>query len=117
MQRTNSWPFLALQFGTEVARTIVNGEAYYWYNVEPGKFAAWTNWADEHGTHAQRFYNTLCMAYGADRASFQDLVDKKWLPAERAENCAAEFKQVKSAFIKTMLPFIDQDKIKKVELR
>jgi Putative metallopeptidase len=109
--------FLALQFGTEVARTIINGEAYYWYNAEPARFVAWSNWADEHGTHAQRFYNTLCMAYGGDRDSFKDLVDKKWLPLERAQNCAAEFEQVKAAFIKTVLPFIDQEKIGKVQLR
>jgi hypothetical protein len=109
--------FLALQFGKDVARTIINGEAYFWYNANPDRFVAWTNWSDTHGTDAQRFYNTLCMAYGGDPDTFKEFVEKKWLPAQRAENCAAEFQQVRSAFIKTVLPFIDREKLKAVESR
>jgi hypothetical protein len=109
--------FLALEFGNEVARTIVNGEAYFWYNVDPARFVAWTNWADEHGTNAQRFYNTLCMAYGKDPQSFKDLVEKQWLPADRAGLCAVEFEQIRSAFVKTVLPFIDRDKIEELRSR
>ena len=38
--------------------------------------------ADEHGTPAQRFYNVLCMAYGADKELFGDFVAKGFLPKE-----------------------------------
>jgi hypothetical protein len=109
--------FLALEFGKEVARTIVNGEAYFWYNAGPDRFVAWTNWSDTHGTDAQRFYNTLCMAYGGYPDSFKDLVEKQWLPRERAAHCASEFQQVRSAFIKTVLPFIDQEKLEDLRKR
>jgi putative metallopeptidase DUF4344 len=109
--------FLALEFGKEVARTIINGEAYFWYNLDPARFVNWANWSDIHGTHAQRFYNTLCMAYGGDPRWFKDLVDRQWLPAERAPHCAAEFQQVRSAFIKTVLPFIDQEKLEELRSR
>ena len=69
------------------------------------------------GPSAQRFYNTLCLAYGGEREWFKDFVDKGWLPKERADNCANEYQQVKYAFVKTILPFIDQDLMKKVQAR
>ncbi len=98
-----------------MARTIVNGEAYFWYkSPNPEK---WAHYADEHGTAGQRYYNTLCLAYGGDPASFKDFVDKNWLPADRAKNCAAEFQQIRSAFIKTVLPFIDPEMMKQVQAR
>ena len=46
-----------------------------------------------------------------------EVYETRGLPLERAQNCAAEFEQVKSAFIKTVLPFIDQEKIGKIQLR
>ena len=42
---------------------------------------------DEHGTPAQRLYNLLCIAYGSDKELFADVVEKGYLPKERAE-CA-----------------------------
>ena len=50
------------------------------------KSQEWAQYADEHGTAAQRFYNTLCLAYGGEREWFQDFIDKGWLPKERAKN-------------------------------
>ena len=48
-----------------------------------------TRFADVHGTPAQRFYNVLCIAYGADAQLFGDMVAKGYLPKERAEDCKA----------------------------
>jgi hypothetical protein len=107
--------FLALQFSKDVARRIVNGEAYFWFNDRNPE--AWAQYSDNHGTARQRFYNTLCMAYGGDPATFKDYVDKGWLPPERAVNCAAEYQQVRNAFAKTVLPFIDPELMKKVQAR
>ena len=64
--------------------------------------------ADEHGTPAQRFYNLLCIAYGADAQLFADLVQKGYLPKERAEGCAEEYQQVVYAFQMLIGPHIDQ---------
>ena len=52
---------------------------------------------------------------GADPQHFKDFIDKGWLPKERAAGCAAEFQQVREAFSKTVLPFINQGLIKKVQ--
>jgi Putative metallopeptidase len=107
--------FLALQFNTQVARTVIRGYAYIWAAF--GNPKEWAQYAGEHGTSSQRFYNTLCLAYGADPKTFKDFIDRNWLPKERAENCASEYQQVKTAFAKTILPFIDPELMKKVQAR
>jgi hypothetical protein len=115
--------FIALQFDKNVARTIVKGLVYSMLvldnpptkapvpsvlnpplNCSSDPFCAYS---DTHGAPAQRLYNTLCLAYGADNATFGDFVEKGWLAKERAEQCRNEYQQVKSAFAKTVYPFID----------
>jgi hypothetical protein len=59
---------------------------------------ATTDLADEHGTPAQRFYNLLCIAHGAEPRLFQDVVDKGYLPKDRADGCDEEYAQVQKAF-------------------
>jgi hypothetical protein len=105
--------FIALQFNKDVARTVVRGYAYIWRAL--GNPREWAQYADEHGTSGQRFYNTLCLAYGGDPTTFKEFVDKGWLPKERAAGCAAEYQQTRLAFVKTILPFIDQGMMKKVQ--
>jgi hypothetical protein len=36
---------------------------------------------------------------------------------ERAENCADEYQQIRYAFVKTILPFVDSEMLKKVQAR
>jgi hypothetical protein len=111
---------VALQFGKETARTAVKGFAYLWKisamaGGDPGKnFQAY---ADSHGTASQRMYNTLCLAYGAQPGWFQDFVDSKWLPEDRAKGCKREYDLAFSAFKRTVLPFIDPAQMEKVRAR
>jgi hypothetical protein len=106
--------FMALQFSNDVSQMVVKGYAYMaknWF-----AFGA-PLWSDVHGTGLQRYYNTLCIAYGAEPAQFKALLDKSDMPKDRAANCANEYDQVKAAFAKTVYPFIDQDMMKKVQAR
>ena len=70
--------------------------------------------ADAHGTPAQRFYNLLCIAYGADPQLFGDVVEKGLLPKDRAEDCEDEYQQVAFAYQKLIGPHIDRALEKKV---
>jgi hypothetical protein len=106
--------FIALQFSKDVARTIVLGNAYLykvWFAFGAPAFF------DEHGTGLQRYYNSLCLAYGGQPDLFKDLVDKGELPKTRAANCAREYQQAVLAFQKTVLPFVERDLMKKVQER
>ncbi len=109
--------YVLLQFDESDARRLIYGVAYS-YNIDASKPSMKkTPFADEHGLPAQRFYNVLCMAYGADSKLFADVVDKKYLPRERAEGCADEYDQVIRALNKLIGPYIDQALAKQVRAR
>ena len=61
--------------------------------------------ADEHGTPSQRFFNVLCLAYGADKELFADFVSKGYLPQDRSEGCEDEYAQVDRAFERLIMPY------------
>jgi hypothetical protein len=108
--------FIALQFNKDVARTIIKGFAYQWaMEQDPSASAPMSVWSDEHGKAGQRMYNTLCLGYGGDPQTFQEFVDRGWLPKKRAEHCGKEFQQLKFAFVKTILPFIDRNLMTRVQ--
>ena len=71
--------------------------------------------SDEHGTGLQRYYNTLCIAYGRDPTLFKEFVDRGDLPKQRASECASEYQQIKRGFEKTVLPFVDRAMMQKVQ--
>ncbi len=109
--------FLLLQFGKDVARRTLTGVAYM-YGLEKTNGTPTDNdFADVHGTPAQRFYNNLCIAYGGDPNTFNDFVQKKLLPRGRALGCQQEYQKLAFAFQKLILPYIDVQLMKKVQAR
>lgn len=101
------------QFGPDVARRTIPGTVYLWRSIAESE-GAWGHdaFSDEHGNPLQRAYNYLCMAYGADPATFQYFVDSGLLPKARAEHCGREYKQIVHAFAATILPHVDLEKMK-----
>jgi hypothetical protein len=102
--------YIMLRFGKTEARRLILGSAYQYkgdlgektVKVELKKFS------DEHGTPAQRFFNLLCIAYGSDDKLFADLVDKGYLPKDRAEGCEGEYRQVAHAMTRLIAPHVDK---------
>jgi len=108
--------FLALQFNKDVELTLIKGFVYEWaVEKDPAASAPMSAYSDEHGTASQRMYNSLCLAYGGDPQTFQQFVDKGYLPKERAANCAHDFALVKYAFETTIFPFVDDDLMARVK--
>ena len=100
-----------LQFGKSESRRLIVGTAYA-YNMDEKKIdqcRSMEDYADEHGTPAQRFYNVLCIAYGADTRLFGYIVNKGFLPKTRAEYCEEEYEQVQDAVDLLIVPHIDLD--------
>ena len=109
--------YLLLQFAKDDARRLIVGVAYA-YNMDASRPSTKANpFADEHGLPAQRFYNILCMGYGADSKLFADLVEKGHLPKERAEGCEGEYDQVVRAMTKLIGPYIDRARAKQVRAK
>jgi hypothetical protein len=106
--------FLMLQFGDDVARIGIKGATFF-YIVSAARSTGKPAFYDVHGMDKQRIYNYLCLGYGAKPATFQDYVDKGFLPKERTTDCKNEYERVKRAFALTMLPYIDQEQMIKVQ--
>jgi len=83
--------FLLLRAGEGLARRVLGGAAWMYLHDSKGRMPDDSDFSDVHGLDSQRFYNVLCMAHGSDPASFKGIVEKGYLPKERAEGCADEF--------------------------
>jgi hypothetical protein len=110
--------FIMLQFGRGQARRLIGGAAWAWraylgdYKknpVVPKRIAAF---ASDHGLPEERFYNLLCLAFGANRQEFADAED--YLPPTRSQTCWHEYQTVLRAFHKEIRPHIDQEKARRV---
>ena len=103
--------YTLLQFGETESRRLIAGTAYA-YHMDEKKIdscRSMEDYASEHGTPAQRFFNVLCIAYGADAKLYGDIVSKGYLPKSRAEFCEEEYEQVQDAVDLLIIPHIDLD--------
>jgi hypothetical protein len=102
--------YIMLHLGKVEARRLIGGTAYAYKNEAEAAFApaAMRQFGDAHGTPAQRFYNLLCIAYGADTQLFADMVEEAHLPKERIADCKDEYRQVAHAYEKLIGPHIDR---------
>jgi len=110
---------IMLQFGPKVALTTIKGTYNAWHHMNAERLQSQkgdikpAQEADEHSIDIQRAFNYLCIAYGKDPATFQELADRL-LPRARTAHCADEYKQAALAFKKTVLPEVDLDIMKEV---
>lgn len=109
--------YITIQLGRTTARRLIGGTAHVYMSealVEVSGPQKLERFANEHGTPAQRFYNLLCIAYGADPEFSKGLVTKGYLPASRAENCEDEYTQAEHAYKTLIGPHVDQRMATKV---
>jgi len=102
--------YMVLQFGKEQARRLILGTAYSYKNyiLNPTVTAPLAAFSDAHAPPPERFYNLLCLAYGADAALFADFVTEGYLPQDRAKNCRREYGELAYAFNKFIVPHLDR---------
>ena len=111
--------YTMLQFGKDQAKGLITGAAYSYKNYvqNPDVSAPLAAFSDVHAAPAQRFYNMLCLAYGADPILFAEFVAKDsadYLPKARARNCKNEYDQVTFAFRDLIRPNLDEQLEKQV---
>jgi len=110
--------YLMLQFPAREKRGLILGAAYS-YASELGvrsardlkrprlRFGSHVSFANEHSTPAQRLFSLLCMSYGSDKELFASIVDRGYLPKDRAEMCEDEYRQIEFAYRTLIAPHID----------
>ena len=103
--------YIMLKMEKDEARRLIMGTAYQYENDVQSSTVSMPlhKFADAHGTPLQRYFNVLCLAYGADKELFADFVAKDVLPKERAESCEDEYAHVKFAFDRLIMPSVDQE--------
>src|SRR6516225_3339083 len=80
--------YILLQAGKEGAHRLIGGATYQYKSgvQSENQNIATKRFADVHSTFAERYFNLLCLAYGADAELFKDVVANGSLPKERAED-------------------------------
>jgi hypothetical protein len=107
--------YFLLQFGGERAHQLIRGAAYaydaFFKNIKdkPKVTVPIAAFSSDHGSPQERFYNLICIAYGYDPKIFAAVVEKGYLPDQRAKVCKYEYSNLRYA-IKTLVgPHIDQE--------
>ena len=115
--------YVQLQLGKDEARRLIGGTAYtYWAEAQgnmkeeerQSRKKRMQRFADEHGTPEQRYYNLVCIAYGADRRTFGHFVRRELLPKDRAGGCKFEYDQAAFAFKQLIWPHVDHERADQV---
>jgi Putative metallopeptidase len=105
--------YVMLHMGKDDARRLISGAAYSYRNaLQSAAIVPLQAFSDMHSMPAQRFYNLLCIAYGADPTTFAHVVEEKYLPEGRARDCKREYDEVAFAFNKLLGPHLDQELVK-----
>jgi hypothetical protein len=105
--------YILLHFGKDQARRLIGGAVYGFASLvkrhkqDPELQKRLQKYSSVHGLPEQRFYNLLCLAYGADPTQFADVVENGYLPKDRSENCAYEFQTLERAWRREIRPHID----------
>jgi hypothetical protein len=89
------------------ARETVQGITWMYSQEAKEEHVGRRKLADVHLLAEQRYYNWMCLAYGARPTLFADLVRDNVLTAERAETCQDEYRRSAYAVTKLMGPYLD----------
>jgi hypothetical protein len=110
--------YIMLQFGREQARRLIGGAAWAWraylgdYTRNPAMPTRLAAFASDHGLPQERFYNLICLAFGADRQEFADAAG--YLPPTRSPKCSYEYQTLLRAFHKEISPHLNQEMARRV---
>jgi hypothetical protein len=105
--------YVLLQFGEGQAHRLISGAAWAWraylgdYKKNPVVPLRLSAFGSDHGLPQERFYNLVCLAFGADRIGFADFAN--YLPPTREPSCAFEYRTLVRAFAKEITPHIDEE--------
>jgi hypothetical protein len=83
-------------FDEETAQSLAYDSAFGFIN-DPSQTEEVAYW-DLHGPDEQRFYNHICLFYGANPDEREDLANDLELPEDRAEYCPDEYDQAANSW-------------------
>jgi hypothetical protein len=75
-----------------------SANAYLLYDAENQDQGNETPYWDVHGLDLQRYYNLICLFYGASPDTRGDMVTTFDLPSDRADGCPSEYEQAQASW-------------------
>jgi hypothetical protein len=112
--------YILLQFKQQESRRLLGGAVFLLRQQMKNELetsAQLSQFAEIHGLPAQRFFNLICMAYGADPEQYKVAVEYGGLPQERAKRCSYEYRRFEWGFWKLIGPHIDRNRFKQVMVK
>jgi hypothetical protein len=102
--------YMMLELGKRDAQRFILGAAYAYkeYVKNPRVCVPLIAFADAHAAPMQRYYNLMCIGYGAYPELFSGLIEKGYLPKNRADSCRIEYNEVNFAFHTAIAPHLDK---------
>ena len=99
------------------AKRLIGGAAWMWAQDAKANKSDRGDLADVHSLSSQRFFNLLCMAYGADADMFGFVVEKGYLPRDRAVGCKREYDRFALSARQVFQGDIDREKLERIRLQ
>jgi hypothetical protein len=109
--------FTSMRLGDDFAERMLRAAAFMYDQDARSRKVGEDDFADVHGLDRQRFYNVLCLAWGADPKRFAFAKELGKLPDDRAEGCADEFAQVKYAVAALIRKNVDQAEVARIRAK
>ena len=107
----------ATHLGGDFAERMLRAAAFMYDQDSKARKPGEEDFADVHGLDRQRFYNVLCLAWGADPKLYDFAKDLGKLPEERAQWCGDEYKQVQYAVRVLIRQHVDEKEIERVRTK
>ncbi|HEY3587775.1 MAG TPA: DUF4344 domain-containing metallopeptidase [Myxococcaceae bacterium] len=107
----------ATHFGGQFAERMLRAAAFMYDHDSKVRKPGEADFADVHGLDRQRFYNVLCLAWGADPKLYDFAKDLGKLPDERAEWCGEEYEQVRYAVRVLIRRHVDDLEVQRVRAK
>jgi Putative metallopeptidase len=82
------------------------------YQKNPAVQTRLAAFATDHSLPQERFYNLICLAFGANSQEFADFAS--FLPPTRAPNCSHEYQTLLRAFRREIRPHLDMEQARLV---
>jgi len=112
--------FILLHLGKDESQRMIKGAAWQWkdyisdYRTNREVQIRLAGFSSNHGQPEQRFYDLMCMAYGAEPDKFANLTDEGYLPPTRAPSCKYEYRTLAYAFKRDIVPHLDYEMAKNI---
>jgi len=107
----------ATKFGGDFAERMLRAAAFMYDHDSKVRKPGEADFADVHGLDRQRFYNVMCLAWGADPKLYDFAKDLGKLPKERAEGCTAEYEQVRYAVRVLIRKHVDEKEMERARVK